>query len=99
MTKTEAENKLEYLETTEEEKANGLRRIKRRHFTKPSEMTLAKCFVDISLSLDAEVLQYFNSDSEKINEVLREVMLHRKLSEQLLNDSVFVSRLREKLAA
>ncbi len=99
MTKTEAANKLDYLETTDEEKMKGLRRIKRRHFTKPGEMTLAKCFVDISLTLDAEVLQYFDSDSEKINEVLREVMLHRKLSEQLLNDSVFVSRLREKLAA
>jgi uncharacterized protein (DUF4415 family) len=87
------------LETTDEEKAKGLRRIKRRHFTKPDEMTLAKCFLDISLSLDAEVLQYFDSDSAKINEVLREVMMKRKLSEQLLNDSVFVSRLKEKLAA
>jgi uncharacterized protein (DUF4415 family) len=99
MTKTEAENKLEYLETTDEEKAKGLRRIKRRHFTKLGEMTSAKCFVDISLTLDAEVLQYFDSDSEKINEVLREVMLKRKLSEELLNDSTFVSKLREKLAA
>ncbi len=87
------------VETTEEEKAHGLRRIKRTFRPKKGEMTLAKCFVEISLSLDAEVLQYFESDSEKINKVLREVMLKRKLSEELLNDSVFVSRLKEKLAA
>lgn len=99
MNKTDAESKLEYLETSEEEKAHGLRRIKRRHVTKPGEMTLKDCFVEISLSLDAEVLQFFESDSEKINAVLREVMEKRKLSNELLEDKEFVSRLREKLAA
>jgi uncharacterized protein (DUF4415 family) len=87
------------IETTEEEKAHGLRRIKRTFRPKKGEMTLANCFVDISLSLDAEVLQYFDSDSKKINDVLREVMQKRKLSEELLNDSTFVRKLKEKLAA
>jgi uncharacterized protein (DUF4415 family) len=99
MNKTDAEAKLEYLETSEEEKAHGLRRIKRRHLTKPGEVTLKDCFVTIELSLDAEVLQFFESDSEKINAVLRKEMEKRKLSEELLNDKEFVSRLKEKLAA
>jgi len=99
MNKTEAEAKLEYLETTEEEKARGLRRIKRRHITKPGEMTLKNCLVEITLSLDAEVLEFFETDSEKINAVLRKEMEKRKLSIELLEDSEFVSQLREKLAA
>jgi hypothetical protein len=33
MTQEEAESELEFLETTEEEKSLGLRRIKRRHYT------------------------------------------------------------------
>ncbi|MCY7377425.1 MAG: BrnA antitoxin family protein [Pyrinomonadaceae bacterium] len=99
MNKTDAESKLKFLETSEEEKAHGLRRIKRRHITKPGEMTLENCWVEISLSLDAEVLQFFESDSAKINAVLRKEMEKRKLSNELLEDTEFVSRLREKLAA
>ncbi len=99
MNKTDAEAKLEFLETGKEEKAHGLRRIKRRHITKPGEMTFKDCFVEVSLSLDAEVLQFFESDSEKINAVLRKEMEKRKLSNELLEDTEFVSRLREKLAA
>ena len=99
MNKIDAESKLEYVETSEEEKAHGLRRIKRRHITKPGEMTLKDCWVEISLSLDAEVLQFFESDSEKINAILRKEMEKRKLSNELLEDKEFVSRLREKLAA
>ncbi len=38
MTKQEAENKLVFIETTDEEKAHGLRRIKRRHYTGPPEL-------------------------------------------------------------
>lgn len=99
MNKTEAESKLELLETSDDEKAHDLIRIKRRHITKPGEMTFKYCFVEITLSLDAEVLEFFDSDSEKINVVLRKEMEKRKLSEELLEDREFVSRLREKLAA
>ena len=45
-------------------------------------MTLKDCFVTIELSLDAEVLQFFESDSEKINTVLRKEMEKRKLSDE-----------------
>jgi len=89
----------EELETSDELKARGLRRIKRNFRPKKGEMTLKDCWVEISLSLDAEVLQFFESDSEKINAVLRKEMEKRKLSSELLEDTEFVSRLREKLAA
>ncbi len=99
MNKTDAESKIEYLETSDEILAKGLRRIKRRHITKPGEMTLKDCWVEITLSLDAEVLRFFESDSEKTNAVLRKEMDKRKLSKELLEDSEFVSKLKEKLAA
>jgi hypothetical protein len=38
MTKQEAKDKLVFIETTEEEKAHGLRRIERRHYTGPPEL-------------------------------------------------------------
>ncbi len=99
MNKTEGDFKIERMETSDEEKAHGLLRIKRRHITKPGEMTLKDCFVEITLSLDAEVLEFFDSDSAKINVVLRKEMEKRRLSDELLEDREFVSRLREKLAA
>lgn len=80
MNKTDAESKIEYLETSDEILAKGLRRIKRRHVTKPGEMTLKDCRVEITPSLDVEVLKFFESDSEKINAVLRKEMEKRKLS-------------------
>ena len=99
MTRKEAEAKLEYLETTGEEKAHGLRRIKRRHNTMPGEMTLKDCWVKTTLSLNPDVLEFYDSSSEKINATLREAMEKKKLSDELLEDTEFVSRLREKLAA
>lgn len=38
MTKKEAESELEFLETSDEMKSLGLRRIKRRHYTGPPEL-------------------------------------------------------------
>jgi len=108
MNRTDAKSKLEYLETSEEEKAHGLRRIKRRHATKPGEMTLKDCWVEITLSLDAEVLQFFNSDEKKINQALREKMEESKnsnfgemknLRRELLEDEEFLHELKTKLAA
>lgn len=88
------------LKTPKEAKALGLRRISREERPKiPRGMTLKDCFVTIELSLDAEVLEFFNSNSEKINAVLRKEMEKRKLSDELLEDTQFVNKLREKLAA
>ncbi len=55
MSKTNAELNLEYLETSEEAGAAGLRRIKRRHFTKPGEVTLKDCQVITTVKIDADV--------------------------------------------
>lgn len=38
MTRKEAESELEFLETSEDARAAGLRRIKRRHYTGPPEL-------------------------------------------------------------
>ncbi len=107
MTKTEAETKLEYLETPKEEKLHGLHRIKRRHFT-TKKVNLKECKVISEVRIDADLYQYLETESKNRNEdsidmvlnaLLREVIEKRKLSEELLNDSVFVSKLKEKLAA
>jgi len=88
------------LKTPKEAKALGLRRISREERPPvPKGMTLKDCFVTIELSLDAEILQFFDSSSEKINAVLRKEMEKKKLSDELLEDMQFVNKLREKLAA
>lgn len=74
MKKEELENKVEFLETSEIEKANDLQRIKRRHFTGSIEQIPDLNIVSTDLLLE-------------------------KLSEKLINDTDFVDRLREKLAA
>jgi hypothetical protein len=60
------------------------------------------------VKIDADFFNYLETESKArdedsinnlLNNILREVIEKRKLSEELLNDSTFVSRLREKLAA
>lgn len=89
----------EELETSDELKAKGYQRIKRKFRPKKGEMTLKDCWVKSEISLNPDVLEFYDSDSEKINAVLRDVMEKKKLSEELLADTEFVRRLREKLAA
>lgn len=108
MTKTEAETELEYLDTPEEAKALGLRRIKRRHFTQKGEVIIKDCQVISEIRIDADLYDFLKTESEKkgessvdrtLNEFLREAIERIKIREELLNDSEFVSRLKEKLAA
>ena len=87
------------IETTDEEKSNGLRRIKRTFRPKKGEMTLKDCWVKTEVSLNPDVLDFYESNSEKINAVLRNAMEKKKLRKELLEDAEFVNRLREKLAA
>ncbi|MFN0279407.1 MAG: hypothetical protein ACKVRN_12555 [Pyrinomonadaceae bacterium] len=75
MNRKDAESELEFMETSDDARAAGLRRIKRRHYTGPLE----------ALPLDDSIIS-----SE---------LLTKKIREQLLNDTEFVNRLREKLAA
>jgi uncharacterized protein (DUF4415 family) len=89
----------EELETSDELKARGLQRIKRKFQPKKGEMTLKDCWVKAELSLNPDVLEFYESNSDMINAVLREAMEKKKLSDALLEDADFVGRLREKLAA
>ena len=111
MNRIEAETKLEFLETSEEARAAGLRRIKRRHFTKPGEVTLKDCKVTLEIEIDADVLKYFEEQAgeenykAEINRVLREKMENAARNEigrirrELLDDAEFLQELKEKLAA
>ena len=82
MNKTDAEAKLEYLETSEEEKAHGLRRIKRRHITKPGEITLKDCQVITTVKIDADIYKFLESKSENSGESSIEKLLNAILREK-----------------
>lgn len=115
MNKTEAESKIEYLETSEEASANGLRQIKRRHITKSDEEIICQVVAEISIDVDlynfleGEANKNEDSSIEKIiNEILREKFEKveakkladvRELRSKLLNDMEFLEELKEKLAA
>jgi hypothetical protein len=97
------------LETPAEAKALGLRRISREQRPKvPRGMTIRDCQVITEVKIDADLFNYLETESKArgedsinslLNNILREVIEKHKLSEELLNDSTFVSKLREKLAA
>lgn len=89
----------EELETSDELKAKGYQRIKRRFQPSPDEMTVENCWAETTISLNPDVLEYFDSDSEKINAVLRREMEKSKMVDKLLEDADLVDRLREKLVA
>lgn len=89
----------EEIETSDELKARGLQRIRRKYRPQKGEITLKDCWVKSEISLNPDVLEFFESNSEKINAVLREAMEKEKRRDELLEDTEFVSRLREKLAA
>ncbi|MBX3290853.1 MAG: hypothetical protein KF855_16170 [Acidobacteria bacterium] len=97
MKRAELEAKFEFLETSDEAKARGLQRVKRRF---PREkVTIENCWEETTIRLNPDVLDYFEHDHKKINAALREAMLKKKLQDELVEDVEFVNRLREKLAA
>ena len=111
MNKTDAKVKLEFLETSEDARSAGLRRIERRHFAEPGEMTLKDSKVKIEIEIDADVLSYFRDAAgesnykAEINSALRERMENASKTEigrirrELLDDDQFLKELKEKLAA
>ena len=71
------------LKTSKQARAAGLKRIGRRHLTKPGEVTLRDCKVRVTMYLDADVLEYFKGRAghahaapyqTQINSELRAVM-------------------------
>ena len=105
MTKIEEDTELV---TSEEAKKAGLRRIPRRHLTQHGEVTLKDCKVDITLRLDADVLEYFKVRASlpfaqpyeaQINSELRAAMERAGGSPyaSLVNDDRFIAALAERL--
>ena len=99
MNRKEAEHELEFLETSPEALAAGLRRIKRRHYTGPPDLLPQEGRVTLELSLDAEVVTFFERDTNRINRALRSAMERGKTARELLDDADFVEGLKKKLAA
>ena len=103
------------IETTEEERAHGLRRIKRTFRPKKGEMTLKDCQVITTVKIDADIYNFLELKSEgeeSIEKLLNTILRERfekeeasKLAEikeirsKLLNDRDFLQELKEKLAA
>lgn len=97
MTKEEANAKLEFLETSEEERAHGLRRIKRRHYTGPPDLLPQEKTVEVRI--DADIVDFFSDDLRRINTTLRSAMVKETVARELLDDSEFIAKMKEKLAA
>jgi hypothetical protein len=104
----------EEIETSDELKARGLQRIKRKFRPKKGETTIRDCQVIAEIRIDADLYKFLEQKSENstienlLNEILREKFEKeeaKKLSEikelrtKLLNDTEFLQKLKEKLAA
>lgn len=82
------EKDYEYLETSDELKARGLRRITRPKFLDklPKNIQLRDCKSRITIYLDADIVEHFKQESEGqaagyqtlINQVLREFVDERR---------------------
>lgn len=72
----------EELETNDELKARGLRRIKRRFQPKKGEMTLRNCQVITTIKIDADVYNFLESKSETGGEESIEKVLNSILRER-----------------
>jgi len=101
------------VETSEEAKKAGLKRIERKHFAKKGEVKLSDCKVRITINLDADILEYFKQRAShphsapyqtQINTELRRVMETddsqndlSKTAQELLQDNNFIVALKDKL--
>lgn len=76
----------EELETSDELKAKGLRRIKRNFRPKKGEMTLKDCQVITTVKIDADIYKFLESKSENSGESSIEKLLNTILRERLEKD-------------
>jgi len=112
MKKTEKD--YEYLETSPEAKAAGLRRISRPRFLDkiPKNVSLRDSKSRITIYLDADIIEHFKQDAAKtgigyqtsINHALRSLIetknvLPEQIKEDLLRDKSFLESLKEALAS
>lgn len=103
------------IETSEEAKKAGLKRIERKHFAQKGEVKLSDCKVRITINIDADVLEYFKQRASQphsapyqtqINTELRRVMEGEnsknnlsQTAQELLQDDNFIVALKDKLKA
>lgn len=86
----------------------GLKRIQRRHLTKPGEVKLSDCKVRVTMYLDADVLEYFKHRAAQpyaapyqtqINHELRSLMEGdaRAAHQSLIDDEQFIAAVAERV--
>jgi len=86
----------------------GLKRIQRRHLTKPGEVKLSDCKVRVTMYLDADVLEYFKNRAAQphaapyqtqINHELRALMEGnaRAAHQSLVDDEQFIAAVAERV--
>ncbi len=89
------------IETTEEEKAHGLRRIKRNFRPKKGEMTLKDCQVIMTIKIDADIYKFLESKSNNGNKLTIEKLLNSILRERFEKEesekSAGIKEIRTKL--
>lgn len=94
--------------TSERAQAHGLRRIPRRHQTKPGEVKLSDCKVRVTMYVDGDVLEYFKRRAAQpqaapyqtqINNELRAIMERDQGDpfSSLVNDERFISAVAERI--
>lgn len=94
--------------TSERARAYGLKRIPRRHRTKPGEVSLSECKVRVTMYVDGDVLEYFKRRAAaphaapyqtQINNELRAVMERDQGDpfSSLVNDERFINAIAERL--
>lgn len=67
------------IETSNEAKAFGLRRIERRHAAKKGEVALKDCKVKVTIYLDADVLSHFKQRAEGANAAPYQTQINNEL--------------------
>ncbi|MGI8884927.1 MAG: hypothetical protein ACR2IA_11870 [Pyrinomonadaceae bacterium] len=72
----------EELETSDELKARGLQRIKRKFRPKKGEMTIRDCQVIAEVHIDADLYNFLKSESEKSENSTVEKLLNQILRER-----------------
>src|SRR6266480_1754996 len=69
----------EELETSARAREHGLRRIKRRHITKSSQVSLKDAKVRVTMYLDADILEYFKKRASEAHAARYQTQINNEL--------------------
>jgi uncharacterized protein (DUF4415 family) len=67
------------VEASARAREHGLRRIERRHVTKPGEVTLKDAKVRVTMYLDVDVLEYFKKRASEPNAAPYQTQINNEL--------------------